>query len=82
MGPAPAANGAAPPEIEDYNEIQEHLIEPHPVVVTPWADESEDRENLSWTFELTVDERGTVSAAQLKSGPREFRENANRAART
>jgi len=82
VGPAPAANGAAPPEIEDYNEIQEHLIEPHPVVVTPWADESEDRENLSWTFELTVDERGTVSAAQLKSGPREFRENANRTART
>ena len=81
MLPAWAAN-APPPEVDDYREIHEHLIEPRPLVTTPWSDETEDREVLDWTFDLTVDERGTVSAAELKDGPREYRVEATRAAQS
>jgi ankyrin repeat protein len=70
-----------PPEIEDYGEIHRHLIEPIPVVMTPWADISAEHRYLSWSFDLTVDERGIVSAAELNSGGRDYRDEATRIAR-
>ncbi len=69
------------PQFEDYGEIAEHLIGPHPEVWTPWQDLTQEVESGSWQFELTVDELGAVTAARLTSGPAEFREDAVRAAR-
>jgi hypothetical protein len=65
---------AAPPatdplEIDDYSEIDEHLIEPPPTVATPWTDLTADNHVMTWDFDLTVDEGGTVTDARLPSGP-------------
>jgi Domain of unknown function (DUF6438) len=71
----------SPPKIEDFSEIYQHVIKPHPMVATPWTDGTEKYRTQSWDFELTVDERGMVTAARMQSGPRENSDEAARIAR-
>src|SRR6187402_569018 len=81
MLPAQAASDAGPPQIDyDDGEVYAHFIEPRPMVSTAWEDGTEDSDGLTWAFNLTIDEQGTVRAAEFKSGPRSFREDAQRAA--
>jgi ankyrin repeat protein len=81
---APCAGAAEEPKPlgdTDYQEIYSHLIRPEPVVLTPWTDITNGEQGKAWDFDLTVDEHGDVTAATLKSGPKELREEATRAAR-
>ncbi|HEV7606081.1 MAG TPA: DUF6438 domain-containing protein [Steroidobacteraceae bacterium] len=50
------------------------------MVATQWTDLTEDRRAPGWDFELMVDESGAVAAARMKSGAREYRDEAVRAA--
>jgi hypothetical protein len=78
--------GALPNElpfvIGDPREIYEHRILPDPVVLTPWTDITKTEKSLEWNFELTIDTRGSVVAATLKSGAAQLRAEATLAART
>jgi len=78
--PALAATTTKPPLIDDYREIHDHFLGPEPVVLTPWSDITEDKDKAGWSFELTIDETGKVLSAYLRSGSRELRDEATRAA--
>jgi ankyrin repeat protein len=81
MSPVQAASNADPPQIDyDDGKVYAHFIEPRPRVTTAWEDLTEDSDELTWTFNLTIDEQGTVRSAEFKSGPRSFRGEAQRAA--
>jgi hypothetical protein len=75
-----AAPAPLPPLVDDYGEFSSHLVGEHPRVRTTWVDYTLDHRNSSWSFELLVDEEGVVTSADFKSGPREFRDEAHRAA--
>jgi len=80
--PVLAADAVARVEAPSFSEVQEHRIEPEPKVETAWADLTADASILTWQFDLTVDERGSVSAARLVSGSRSYRDAAARTALT
>jgi ankyrin repeat protein len=76
-----ATSKVSAPVLAGFSEFYGHLIEPRPLAVTPWKDRTDDYQDLTWKFELTVDELGVVTAARLISGHREFRDEATRTAR-
>lgn len=80
LATVPATSQAAPVEIDDYREFHEHLIKPQPDVSTPWIDLTRDYDVLTWTFHVTIDERGVVRTAQLESGDAQLRDEALRVA--
>ena len=80
LATVPAISQTAPVEIDDFREFHEHVIEPYPVVTTPWVDLTRDYDTLSWTFHATIDEQGMVRTAQLESGDAKFRDEAQRVA--
>jgi len=78
----PTATGATLVEIDDRAEIESHLIQPKPGVITPWRDATANPNFGGWVFVLTVDERGNVVTASPKYGISDLREEATRAAKT
>ena len=46
LATVPAISQTAPVEIDDFREFHEHVIEPYPVVTTPWVDLTRDYDTL------------------------------------
>ena len=80
LATVPALSQTAPVEIDDYREFHEHVIQPYPVVTTPWVDLTRDYDVLSWSFHVTIDEQGVVRTAQFEDGDAKFRDEAQRVA--
>jgi hypothetical protein len=73
----------SPVDLQDWLEIQSHLVSQQPVVRTGWQDPTLGRIGpQGWRFRITVGKDGRVAQAELLWGPAAHRNEATRAVRS